>query len=158
MMEPKVLKSRARGKSSPETLLERLRRRQWRLTAQRRAIAEVLQGEHVHLTADQIYERATARLPEISRASVYNTLNELRDIGEILEITIDTGAKRYDPNTGEHHQHLVCDRCGSTWDVRPRGEHGLSVPEAERNGFAVREVQVIFRGLCAKCAARDPRG
>jgi Fe2+ or Zn2+ uptake regulation protein len=153
----KTLKERRRGQRSPETLLQRLRRRQWRLTAQRRAIAEVLQGEHVHLTADQIYERATARLPEISRASVYNTLNELRDIGEILEITIDAGAKRYDPNTGEHHQHLVCDRCGSTWDVRPRGERGLSVPEAERLGFAVREVQVIFRGLCANCAAREHR-
>src|ERR1039458_6796303 len=86
-MRAKILKERRRGQRSPETLLQRLRRRQWRLTAQRRAIAEVLQGEHVHLTADQIYERATARLPEISRASVYNTLNELRDIGEILEIT-----------------------------------------------------------------------
>jgi len=156
-MRAKILKERRRQHHPPETLLQRLRRRQWRLTAQRRAIAEVLQGEHIHLTADQIYERATARLPEISRASVYNTLGELRDLGEILEITLDAGAKRYDPNTGEHHQHLVCDRCGSTWDVRPRGERGLSIPEAERNGFSVRAVQVVFRGLCANCAIREYR-
>jgi Fur family ferric uptake transcriptional regulator len=152
MMATKPLKSHPHAKSVPATLLQRLRGRQWRLTAQRRAIAEVLQGENVHLTAEQIYERATARLPEISRASVYNALGELRDLGEILEINIDGGAKRYDPNVGQHHQHMVCDRCGSTWDVRPRGERGLSVAEAERNGFAVREVQVIFRGLCANCA------
>jgi Fur family transcriptional regulator, stress-responsive regulator len=152
MPATKPLKSRARAKSVPETLLQRLRRREWRVTPQRRAIAEVLQGEDVHLTAEEVYARAAARLPEISRASVYNTLGELRDLGEIREITIDAGAKRYDPNTGEHHQHLVCDRCGSTWDVRPRGEHGLSLPEAERKGFAVREVQVVFRGVCATCA------
>src|ERR1019366_7071568 len=156
-MRAKILKELRREQPPPETLLQRLRRRQWRLTAQRRAIAEVLQGEHVHLTADQICERAIVRLPEISRASVYNTLNELRELGEILEIIIDAGAKRYDPNTGSHHQHMVCDRCGSTWDVRPRGERGLSVPEAERLGFAVREVQVVFRGLCANCAAREHR-
>ena len=156
-MRAKILKERRRQHHPPETLLQRLRRRQWRLTAQRRAIAEVLQGEHIHLTADQIYERATARLPEISRASVYNTLGELRDLGEILKITLDAGAKRYDPNTGEHHQHLVCDRCGSTWDVRPRGERGLSIPEAERNGFSVRALQVVFCGLCANCAAREHR-
>jgi Fe2+ or Zn2+ uptake regulation protein len=153
-MGPKNLQQRRMATSPPETLLQRLRRRQWRITAQRRAIAEVLQGEHIHLTADQVYERAIARLPEISRASVYNALNELRDLGEILEINVDGGAKRYDPNTAEHHQHMVCDRCGSTWDVRPRGERKLAVPESERNGFSVREVQVIFRGLCAACAPR----
>jgi len=156
-METKPLKSRPPAKAVPETLIQRLRRRPWRITSQRRAIAEVLQGEHVHLTADQIYERASARLPEISRASVYNTLGELRDLGEIREITFDGGAKRYDPNTHEHHQHLVCDRCGSTWDVRPSGERGLTLPEAERNGFAVREVQVVFRGLCVNCASREHR-
>jgi Fur family ferric uptake transcriptional regulator len=156
-MRAKTLKERRPRHYLPQTLLERLRRRQWRLTAQRRTIAEVLQGEHVHLTADQVYERAIARLPEISRASVYNALNELRELGEILEINIDANAKRYDPNIGEHHQHMMCDRCGSTWDVSPRGERGLTLPASERRGFAVRDVQIIFRGLCASCESRKHR-
>jgi Fe2+ or Zn2+ uptake regulation protein len=145
--------SKPQSQPIPETLLERLRHRNWRITSQRRAIAQVLQGEHVHLTADQIYERASARLPELSRASVYNTLNELRDLGEVLEMTVDTGAKRYDPNISDHHQHMVCDRCGSTWDVSLSGERGLALPESERRGFAIRNVQIIFRGLCQSCAA-----
>jgi hypothetical protein len=56
------------------SLLERLRRRRLRLTAQRRVIAEALEGAHVHLTADEVFERAVARLPEISRATVYSEL------------------------------------------------------------------------------------
>ena len=156
-MNTEPLKSRPPGKSVPETLLQRLRRRQWRLTAQRRAIAEVLQGEHVHLTAEQVFERAVRRLPEIGRASVYNALGELRDLGEIMEITVDGGAKRYDPNIGEHHQHMVCDRCASTWDVTPRGERGLALSDSERRGFAVRKVQIIFRGVCPDCAAHESR-
>ena len=47
------------------------------MTAQRRVVAEVLDGEHVHLTADEVHARAVAKLPEISRATVYNTLGEL---------------------------------------------------------------------------------
>lgn len=53
-------------------LLIRLRRSGWRLKAQRRVVAEVLDRDHVHLTAQEVHSRAVERLPEISRASVYN--------------------------------------------------------------------------------------
>lgn len=62
-------------------LLERLRGRGWRMTSQRRVVAEVLDGEHVHYTADEVHARAAQRLPEISRATVYNTLGELVSSG-----------------------------------------------------------------------------
>ena len=138
-------------------LLERLRQRGWRMTAQRRAVAEVLAGEHVHLTADEIHERAVARVPEISRATVYNTLRELAELGEILEVTPDGGAKRYDPNTTDPHQHLMCRRCGLLRDVHPKGESGLSLPAGERYGFVVTGIEIMFRGLCAACRSkRDP--
>ena len=134
----------------PVSLLERLRRRGLRLTAQRRVVAETLAGAHVHLTADQVFERAAARLPEISRATVYNTLNQLSAIGELREITIDAGPKRYDPNAALHHQHLVCDRCGVIRDVAAAGD--IAVPARQRFGFTINKVEVIFRGLCADCA------
>lgn len=123
------------------------------MTAQRRVVAETLEGEHLHLTAEQVYERAALRLPEISRATVYNTLNHLHELGEIREITFDAGPKRYDPNATECHQHLVCDRCGTVRDVVPSGK--ISLPDDQRYGFAINDVQVIFRGLCPACA-RSP--
>src|SRR5258705_2367467 len=86
-------------------LLERLRGRGWRMTAQRRVVAEVLDGDHVHLTADEVHARAAARLPEISRATVYNTLGELVTLGEVIEVATDGRAKRYDPNAHRPHQH-----------------------------------------------------
>jgi len=54
-------------------LVLRLRARGWRITAQRRVVAEVLAGEHIHLTADAVYSQARQLLPEISLATVYNT-------------------------------------------------------------------------------------
>jgi Fur family ferric uptake transcriptional regulator len=133
-------------------LLERLRTRGWRLTAQRRVVAEVLDGDHVHFTADEVHARATKRLPEISRATVYNTLGELVTIGEIIEVATDGRAKRYDPNAHHPHQHLVCSRCGTIRDVHPTGDPLAALPDGERFGFTVSDAEVTYRGLCPDCS------
>ncbi|WP_042421942.1 Fur family transcriptional regulator [Streptacidiphilus anmyonensis] len=134
-------------------LLARLRARSWRLTAQRRVVAQVLDGDHVHFTADEIHARAAALLPEISRATVYNTLGELVALGEVVEVSTDGRAKRYDPNAHHAHQHLVCESCGTIRDVHPLGDPLAGLPAAERYGFTVSGVAVTYRGLCPDCAA-----
>jgi Fur family ferric uptake transcriptional regulator len=132
-------------------LLERLRGRGWRMTAQRRVVAEVLDGEHVHLTADEVHARAVVLLPEISRATVYNALGEMVSIGEVVEVSTDGRAKRYDPNAHHPHQHLVCSACGAVRDVHPTGDPLDDLPAGERFGFAVTAVEVTYRGLCPDC-------
>lgn len=134
-------------------LLSRLRSRSWRLSPQRRVVAEVLEGEHVHLTAEQVHALAGERLPEISRATVYNTLNELVAMGELLEVAVVDGPKRYDPNVGDAHDHLVCDSCHQILDVPPARPRP-TVPPDLRNGYLVTGVEVIHRGLCPVCTAR----
>ena len=136
-------------------LLERLRQRGWRLTPQRRVVAEVLHGSHVHLTADEVLTRAQQRLPEVSRATVYNTLGDLVALGEVHEMSFDGRTKRYDPNVEGPHHHLVCDGCGTAWDVL----HDVLAPDlpaAERHGVEVRDATVTYRGLCETC--RDVGG
>jgi len=122
------------------------------LTAQRRAVADVFVGQHVHLTAEAIHAAARADLPEISMATVYNTLNDLVDMGEVLEISAGNGPKRYDPNTTVAHQHLLCTRCGTLRDVVPEGADGLALPLDQQHGFQVAGVEIMFRGLCRACA------
>jgi Fe2+ or Zn2+ uptake regulation protein len=133
-------------------LLERLRGRGWRMTSQRRVVAEVLDGDHVHLTADEVHARAARRLPEISRATVYNTLRELVALSEVVEVSTDGRAKRYDPNAHRPHQHLVCSGCGTIRDVHPSSSPLAGLPVEERFGFTVSEVDVTYRGLCPTCA------
>jgi Fur family ferric uptake transcriptional regulator len=135
-------------------LLERIRDRGWRLTSQRRVVAEVLSGANVHLTADEVWARAKQALPEISRATVYNTLTELVAMGEVTEVSTDGRAKRYDPNPDHHHQHLVCDRCGRIVDVDPGPDAVAALPARQRHGFVVHGAEVTYRGICPDCAAR----
>ncbi|MGW6979187.1 Fur family transcriptional regulator [Streptomyces sp. NPDC054932] len=137
-------------------LLKRLRGHGRRMTPQRRVVAEVLDGEHVHLTADEVHARAAQRLPEISRASVYNTLGELVQLGEVAEVSTHGRAKRYDPNAHHPHQHLVCSGCGLIRDVHPTGDPLAALPARDRFGFTVSEVEITYRGLCPDCAQGPP--
>ncbi|HET6856217.1 MAG TPA: transcriptional repressor, partial [Streptomyces sp.] len=125
-------------------LLERLRERGWRMTAQRRVVAQVLDGDHVHLTADEVHARAAEILPEIARATVYNTLGELVSLGEVIEVATIGRAKRYDPNARNAHQHLVCSGCGAVRDVHPTGAPLDALPPAERFGFTVTEAEITY--------------
>jgi len=134
------------------TLLERLRTRGWRVTPQRRAVAEVLAGEHVHLTADEVHERARARLPEVSLATVYNTLRELVEMGEVLELRIGDGPARYDPNVHARHHHLVCTGCGALLDIHPAGVEQLKLPRSQKHGYVIDDIDVTFRGRCPRCS------
>lgn len=130
-------------------LLDRLRARGWRMTAQRRVIATVMAGEHVHLAADEVHRRARVVLPEISLATVYNTLHELVDLGEVREVTHADGRKRYDTNVAAHH-HLECLSCGVMRDVVAQDPR---LPPDQARDFEVLHVDVRFRGHCNDCAA-----
>jgi len=152
-----VLSPAEREEATISELVQRLRDRGWRLTSQRRVVAEVLAGEHVHLTADAVYSRAQQLLPEISLATVYNTLNELVDMGEVLEISTGDGPKRYDPNTTEAHHHLYCVGCGALRDVNPEGTDRLVLPRSQQHGFDLLDVDIVFRGRCPDCRTAPTR-
>jgi Fur family ferric uptake transcriptional regulator len=127
------------------------------MTAQRRVVAEVLAGEHVHLTAETVYSRARELLPEISLATVYNTLNELVDMGEVLEISTGEGPRRYDPNATARHHHLYCVGCGTLRDVNPEGTDGLALPASQQHHFQLLDVEIVFKGRCPDCRAISER-
>jgi len=135
-----------------QALLERLRARDWRLTAQRRVVAEVLAGDHVHMTADEIQAAAAERLPEISRATVYNVLRELVTLGEIREVVLDGRARLYDPNPDTTHHHLACDECGAVVDVYLGEPPRLASDQTHQ--YDVDRVDIVYHGRCPHCRAR----
>jgi Fe2+ or Zn2+ uptake regulation protein len=134
-----------------EQLIDRLRDRGWRLSAQRRVVAEVLEGDNVHLSAEEIYQQARQRLDEISQATVYNTLRELVAMQELRVVAVDDGVKRYDPNVVTAHHHLVCTNCQALQDVHPVGDDRLGLDQQERFGFIVTGVEIVFKGVCPAC-------
>jgi Fe2+ or Zn2+ uptake regulation protein len=120
-----------------------------KMTPQRECIFRVLHGNEIHPTAEAVYAAAQREMPMMSLKTVYQTLNDLAEMGEIQQLDLGTGSSRFDPNVESHH-HLVCTRCGKVRDLYAAFS-GVQVPPAKRQGFAVGSAEVIFRGLCAEC-------
>lgn len=122
--------------------------RKFKLTPQRAAILKYLDGNTSHPSAEDIFESVSAQYPMMSLATVYNTIEMLKDMGMLWELSIDDERKRYDPNTNMHH-HLICSGCRKVVDVHM--EFDLAVPETMLQGFELTGRHVEFYGLCADC-------
>lgn len=131
-------------------LVNKYKRKGVKITPQRLAIVNFLEGNTTHPTAKDIFRAVKKRYPTISFATVYNTLELLKDKGEILEITIDPNKKHYDPNTAVHH-HIRCTGCGKIEDVFRNYSGGLTLPGYLNKGFEIKRVHVDFYGLCKIC-------
>jgi Fur family transcriptional regulator, stress-responsive regulator len=140
---------------SPDELTELFRAHGRKVTAQRQCIFRVLQGDVTHPTAESVYEAARAQVPTISLKTVYQTLHELADLGEIAMLDLGTGTTRFDPNVEGVHHHLVCRGCGKVRDLHADFS-SVTVPPGAEDGFEVSGAEVVFRGLCARC--RRSRG
>ncbi len=131
--------------------MERYKQLGIKLTPQRLAILDYLDGNKSHPSAEDIYRAVSKRFPTMSFATVYNTLESLRYKGRVLELTIDPKKKRYDPDTKYHH-HIICIECKNIVDVHKNFK--LSIPDALTEGFDLIGNHIEFYGICPKCKKR----
>jgi Fur family transcriptional regulator, peroxide stress response regulator len=120
-----------------------------RCTTQRYAVMAFLMECHRHPTAAEIFEAVNRVDPRSSRATTYNNLRDLVQAGLVREVAVEGRAARFDAR-GMRHHHFICDRCGNVEDVQ-----WFSLPKPASRALGkriVRECELIFRGLCSKCA------
>ena len=128
---------------------ERIRTAGLRVTPQRRAVLAAFGGgDGGHLTADEVFARARRDLPELSRATVYNTLAAFVEAG-MLQAVESRGAVLYDPNPDPDHHHFRCRGCDRLYDVHVAGVEDLHIPGG--GAFVVDRKAVLLRGLCPLC-------
>lgn len=128
--------------------MERYKKIGLKLTPQRLAVLECLEGNEDHPSAEEVYTDVSRNFPTMSLATVYNTLEALKQKGEIQELTIDPGKKRFDPDMRPHH-HLICKGCRRIVDVHV--DYNLDVPADQRMDFEITGSHIEFYGLCAAC-------
>jgi Fe2+ or Zn2+ uptake regulation protein len=141
---------------SPEVLTELFRDGGRKVTPQRRAVFEVLHEHPAHPSAEAVHDAVTRAMPTVSLRTVYQTLHDLADMGELAELELGTGATRFDPNLEPHH-HLVCDRCGKVEDVYADFAD-VEVPPSDGRGYLVSSTEIVFRGTCPACRGASGGG
>lgn len=128
-----------------------LQRAGLRLTPQRRAVCEYLANTSQHPSPYQVYADVTRAHPEVSRATVYNTLNTLQQLGAIVELSFGTDHTHYDTNP-EPHINLICLRCHKIEDFAGELSLGqISQRILHETGFQSAAAKVDLVGFCAEC-------
>lgn len=144
-----------------------------RMTDQRRVICAWLANTDRHPTPYEVYQGVAQTNPEISRATVYNTLNTLQQLGAIVEISMGADETHYDTDPSPHIN-LICLRCHKVADFplyesdeelldHPVGEtpalpSDLSQRILSATGFRPMSARTDVLGLCAECAQSAGEG
>ena len=106
------------------------------------------------MTAIEIDDRLRAAGQAIGRASVYRTLEQLEELKLVHRLEMGRGMASYEraEPSGEHHHHVVCEKCGR---VEPFEDPGLERAIGRLQGpvgFEVSDHEVVLRGRCPRCA------
>ncbi|MEJ5227429.1 transcriptional repressor [Thermodesulfovibrio sp.] len=129
-------------------------------TQTREAIVNTLSSKSGHLSAEEIFFEVKKVLPGIGLATVYRTLETLRELGIVREFDFKDGRTRYEFVVGKEnaeHYHLICRICGKIidYEINPHKEEDpikdFKSFLSEKFNFSIERSDVQFLGLCEKC-------
>ena len=134
-----------------------IQNRHLNVTAQREAIVEQFLRTRDHVSIDELLNKVRKRNPRVGYATVYRTLKLLVDSGLAVERQFGDGQARFEV-VGDHHDHLICVKCGLILEFEDDEIESLQDKIAERlGGFTVLRHRHELYGLCPK-AAGDASG
>lgn len=136
--------------------LERLATAGFRTGGARTAVVKLLGDEGGCLGAEDVAEKVRASGVSVGTASVYRALGLLVDLGLLHKVVLADSPARFElvlPG-GEHHHHLVCDRCGRTVAFADDQLEQAVESISERAAFQVEAHDVTLHGVCPACLAK----
>ena len=135
-------------------MLSKLKEHDFRLTPQRLAVLKVLAVSEGHPTVERIYETVRAEFPTTSIATIYKTVNLLKQLNEVLELGFPDGSNRYDGNKPYPHPHVICTKCKKIIDPSLGSLKDLTKEVIKETGFQIQNHRVDFFGTCRDCQSR----
>jgi Fur family transcriptional regulator, peroxide stress response regulator len=126
----------------------------YRKSQQRERILELLNRTKSHPTADWIYMRLKAEIPELSLGTVYRNLKVLMEQGLIQKLPFGSTFDRFEAKIAPHY-HLVCEKCGLVEDFEMPHYSAINSQAEKMSTFKISRHRIDFFGLCGKCRKED---
>lgn len=136
-----------------EKLKDIIKQKGLKYTKQREIIFETILNHDKHLSAEDIYNIIQEQYPDerIGIATVYRALVFLEESGLISSISLDKDTKKFETNFKEHHDHLICTKCGKIEEFVNDKIEKEQERIANQNGFKLVNHTMYLYGECKDC-------
>jgi Fur family ferric uptake transcriptional regulator len=125
-----------------------------KVTLPRVKILSVLEhSDKRHLSAEDVYKQLLAAEEEIGLATIYRVLTQFENAGLVTRHHFEGGQSVFELNRGEHHDHLVCVKCGRVAEFVDDTIEARQRAIAEERGFQIEDHSLIIYGVCSDCRA-----
>lgn len=121
------------------------------VTRKRAKLLEVLLASDRHPSVSEIHEGVRAAYPGTSLATIYNTIEILKETGQVLEIEFSASANRYDGRIPVSHPHLVCLQCEKVEDLENTATHDPLENVSQATGYEIVRLRTDYYGTCPEC-------
>lgn len=121
------------------------------LTSRRGKLLEILIASETHPSVGEIHQEIQRYFPGTSLATVYNTIELLKESGQVLEIEFSGAANRYDGRIVAPHPHLICTECEKIEDLDEAESDGTLDSISDATGYHVTRRRVDYYGVCPSC-------
>lgn len=121
------------------------------LTAQRKLLLRLINKTGGHISAKELYRRASRKNESISLATVYRTLQLFKELGLVEERRLGQVYCHYEVKGSTDHQHLVCRSCGKVIEFESPLISKLVEELRHEHGFSLTKIELYMEGYCRRC-------
>lgn len=123
-----------------------------KVTTPRMKILQILEeSSERHVSAEGVYQQLKADNEEVGLATVYRVLTQFEEAGLVIRHHFDTDHAVFELDHGEHHDHIVCVRCGKVVEFFDEVIEAHQETIAKRFGFKMTDHSLNVYGVCEPC-------
>ncbi len=138
-----------------DLIMEKISEADHKVTESRRVVVELALKRDNAFSAAALYDDVKQLAPSVGRATVFRTLDLLSSMGFLEKVHMEDGCHNYVVCHGQHHHHLICNRCGAAVDFEDCSLNELLQQLASRTGFQIQGHWLEVFGLCRNCLPAD---
>ena len=132
---------------------QELRKAGLKVTIPRLKILHILeQADDHHLRAEDIYRKLLDADEDVGLATVYRVLTQFETAGLVTRHYFETGHSVFELNRGEHHDHLVCVKCGKVEEFVDDLIEERQDVIAQKAGYQITDHCLYIYGICPNCS------